>query len=132
MKIIQKLFFPFWNKEKHDFLLKKVWFRLLMVLFIGWVILVIPTIWINNVNRFYDDCMNNWYKSYGINDYLDEANKRQKIFEIKINCNNATYKAWTYPWILWDAIIFPLFIFYIGQLLFFIIGVNFIYLGSRK
>lgn len=90
-----------------------------------------PVLWITKVNTVYNNCVEHSEKSY----YLDRYTKQDRIeekYNIQIRCNEIAWEAWTWPWILWDSIIIPLIMFYILQLLFFKLGVDFIYLGSKK
>lgn len=98
----------------------KWWFRLLMILFFVILIISIPTIWLSEVKDVYNNCIQ--YYGDVISEYPDAYSQ----------CNSNARKAWTYPGILSEALITPIFFFYLTQLIFFKVIINFVALGGKK
>lgn len=100
--------------------MKKWWFRLLIVIFLAVFIFGIPTIWLSEVNKVYDGCLQ--YYGSAILDHPEAYSL----------CNSNAKKAWTYPGIISSALIMPILIFYLIQFIFFKIIINFVILGGKK
>lgn len=136
--IISKLFFPFFNKNRHEFLTKKWWFRSIVVIFITVFVISIPSLWFIEINNVYNNCDQNarsWWGGGKI-PTLDPENIKESLenvngyYDSLHNCNNLAE-----PWRrmgLIPAIIIPTIIFYLFQLIFFKIIINYIVLGGKN
>lgn len=98
----------------------KWWFRLLMIIFLATFIISIPAIWLSGVNDVYNSCL----QYYG-----DAISEYPEAYSL---CNSNAREAWTYPGILGSAIITPILLFYLIQLIFFKVIINFVVLGGKK
>lgn len=118
--IFKKILFPFYKKERHIFLIRKWWFRLIIVAYIV-LFVATPFIFFSNYMEAYDWC----YKS---SSYLYQDNN---AFDTALaNCSQAAREAWT-PAII-TAIFGTLIIHYLIQLIFFKIVINYIVMGGVK
>jgi hypothetical protein len=120
---LKKILFPFFNKEKHQFLTNQWWFRTIAVIFMLVFIFGIPSLYYREINEVYNKCIEVSTRSLYIDDY--PANY---IME----CNYLAREAWTWPGIIQDSITNPIIIFYLLQLFFFKIVINYIVLGNKK
>lgn len=92
----------------------KWWFRTVFVVFILSFLISIPGTWLSEVNKVYNDCMEN-------------------LGMISLGfCNNLAKESWTYPGIISESIVVPVVIFYLLQLIFFKVVIDYIVLGGNK
>jgi len=131
---MKRILFPFFNREKHGFLTNKWWFRTIVVIYIIIFILSIPCLWIGQVNGVYNDCKNDALMYWGNGTVpsatpgsLDDFNG---YYDSLHNCNELAREWWTMG--LAPSIIIPIVLFYLLQLIFFKIIINYIVLGGKK
>lgn len=124
MKIFQKIksvLFPFFNINFHAFLIKKWWFRLLIVLYIIGIIIILGAISSKLAYSSWGWCYNSSYLYIDNNaEYVQHLDRcAQFLSQERLNVILVT--------ILLTAIIH-----YIIQFIFFKIVINFIVLGSLQ
>ncbi len=128
---MKKIIFPFFNREKHEFLTKKWWFRAIIVIFVSTFLLSIPVLLVSTVNGVYQNCTKSVLRSYG-----GEIPSAESISELNGyynslgSCNDLAREWWTMA--LAPSIITPIIIFYLVQLIFFKVVINYIVLGGKK
>jgi len=115
----KKLLFPFF-KERHQFLLKKWWFRLLIVGYVL-VFVVMPFCLFLSYIDPYEKCYDTVIVLF---DYGSEV-YNQQVVQCRENVRAALIPAISY------AVIGTLLIHYITQLIFFKIVIDFIALGTK-
>ena len=121
MNTLKKIIFPFFNKERHEFLFKKWWFRLSIVLYI--VILVVIAVMSFNDNFSYVKvCQDTAFQIY---EPFTDGLKNELA-----QCEKMAYGA-LLPSVGY-AILVTLIFHYIVQLIFFKIGVDYVAKGDKK
>lgn len=130
---MKKILFPFFNNDRHNFLLKKVWFRTLMVIYLCAMVLVVPVSWVAGVNGVFGRCEVEARNYFGNGEIpnpaisLDNFNSYHDYLE---GCNQATRSLWST--ICLEVTIISIALHYFIQFVFFKIVVDFIVLGSKK
>ena len=114
-----KILFPFYNTDRHNFLLKKWWFRLFIVIYL--IGLVVS--WGAISNNF---AYSSWGWCYAITDYSDTAKFEQHLSK----CGDMfeEYRLSS----IFSSILAIMIIHYLIQFIFFKIIINFIALGGKK
>lgn len=118
---LKKVIFPFFNKVRHDFLMKKWWFRLLIVFYAIGIVVLLHSIWSYFEATTWGWCYDELHL-YGINnaEWTWHLNLCNKIREEN------------FAWVLPGAFISTAVIHYIIQFVFFKIIINFVVLGNKK
>lgn len=118
---MKKFIFPFFSVERHGFLIKKWWFRLLIVVYII-LFVVAPFLFFSN----YMENAAGW--CYSGLPYLHLGND---AFNTELaKCSQFAKEAWT-PAII-TAILGTIVIHYLIQFIFFKIIINFVVMGGKK
>lgn len=118
------IIFPFFDKKKHSFLLDMWLFRTVVVVFISIFIISMPSIWLAKVTDVFKNCEKNVIP-------LSQSNIYQWSESITW-CNNLARSAWTWPGTVGDSVLIPIIIFYLVQLIFFKVVINYIVLGGKN
>ncbi len=118
--MFKKIIFPFFNKDRHEFLSKKWRFRLLMSIYI-FVLIFFP---VREAFKEYSDTTDTCY------DYVYEYNYYQSYSECMKSYGY--YGWWTTLFYFWINLLFMIIIHYAFQLIFFKRFVNYIILGGKK
>ena len=103
-----------------------------MVVFILAFIISMPVLWLTQVNKVYNDCEKNALSYYGgaipnPGKSLDDFNGYYNALR---GCNDLENEWWTLE--LVSSIIIPIIIFYLLQLIFFKVIINYIVLGNKN
>ena len=143
---MNKIIFPFYNKSKHDFLIKKWWFRGFIVIYIGILLVSMASIWQIGVNQIHDVCLdqikypgfpNEFRRADGSYDFKKAfESPESKLEQARIEperklCDKDKLRAWFAPVVIKDAIIIPLIIHYLLQFIFFKIIIDFIVFSNQ-
>lgn len=128
----KKILFPFFEKEKHGFLAKKWFFRAIVVIYVSAFIISIPYLWGSEVSSVYEDCEKEArvYWGNGTIPNPESSDAFNGYYNSLQNCNKLAREWWTMA--MPYSIIIPVIIFYLLQLFFFKVVVNYIVLGSKK
>ena len=123
--MIKKIFFPFCNGARHSFLNKRRWFRLLIVLYIIFIIACIILIFVYSAQKAWMWCYDSIhpYASYAINDKNYTEDAVNNCIDI---ANGAKVEVYS------GTLLSVLFIHYLIQFTFFKVIIDFIYLGPKK
>lgn len=127
-RLIKKILFPFYNENQHIFLLKQWWFRTFIVLYVIILIFIPFKIYDASTDEYMYTCYESHEMYWGNNNYslaskeslqdcLDERQGRILPDIIVALC---------------ITIVATVILYYIIQMLFFLVVINFIYLGSKK
>lgn len=123
---MKKFIFPFFNKERHDFLSKKWWFRLIVVFYVAAILIVSFSSFSENMDS-YLSCYDTTIKIYKIDAKIYD----EQAFENEYaNCKIGVYEA-ILPSVGYSIIVTLIF-HYLAQLFFFKLIIDYIVLGSKK
>jgi hypothetical protein len=122
----KKVFFPFFEQGKHSFLLKKWWFRLLVVVYL--ILFVVGLFAVTNA--FYQtqigwcwDMISNNYLDFSLETFSERSDYCSSLYSLPQND----------PWVrLGYSFIVTLVINYIIQIIFYKVLINYIVLGGKS
>ena len=121
MNILKKIIFPFFNKERHEFLFKKWWFRLSIVLYVI-IVVVIMVMSFNDNFSYVKTCQNTAFQLY--EPFTDELENKLA------QCEKMAYEALLPS--AGYAVLVALIFHYVVQLIFFKIIVDYVAIGNKK
>lgn len=137
---MKKILFPFY-KEKHEFLTEKWWFRILVVLYLLVSITSLVSAWKYQVSHRKYLCTEaivypripTDFKGR-LSEYFDtpESKAEQVVVKQQEERCNSFAQAIAEPSVIIQGILIPILIYYLVQLVFFVIIVDFIVLGNKK
>lgn len=121
MKKLKKILFPFFKKERHDFLKKKWWFRLGVVSYIIFLVLLPVQILSFSADSRWGWCYGNLYLYHDDYELWSEEIEycRELVVESRLN-------------MISDTMLGTIFIHYLFQLVLFKVVINYIILGGKK
>jgi len=122
---MKKIIFPFLNKERHSFLKKHWWYRLLIILYIVFL-LAIPFYFYSTESRDDLNCLTHVEKFYGNKVYLGDEAAGKAVDECIAYQASQSQSAAIY------AIIMTIVAHYAIQLIFYKVVIDFIYKGKNK
>lgn len=121
MRLINKFLFPFFKLEKHNFLLKKWWFRALIVLYIVVLFSGLYLFYIDFYNGAAGWCWDGLSYLYEYKDlYFNRLNECKELQQ------GAVIQG------IEMALLETFILNYLVQIVFFKVIINFIYLGSKN
>lgn len=140
------IFFPFYNSARHHFLIKKWWFRALIVIYIAIFIPSTFSIWRGYAEKEYQKCLDaiiwpsfsdefhaqNTEDIEGLFKAMREDSVQQQAQSERQTCDDNAYANWFDGKVFALGVLVPLMTHYAIQLLFFLVVVDFIILGSRE
>jgi len=122
MNILKKIIFPFFNKERHEFLFKKWWFRALIVVYVVFIVLSFRALVVSEVMPV-EKCIPYY------NDNLSWMNNDEgKIFKEECLAERLSMM----PGDIASSLVITIIIHYIIQLIFFKIIVDYVAIGNKK
>lgn len=118
--MMKKIFFPFFQKNRHSFLMQKWWFRMLIAIYIIGMIVLLIFSWIYTSDYFWGWCYDGLFIYTNNNDF-------NKHF---LECHAIGKENFLYA--IFSTFSIVILIHYIIQLMVFKIIIDFIALGHKK